>query len=68
MIYRRSIYASKNILKNAIISKNNIKIVRPGFGMHPKFYFDILGKKAKKNIKFGDRILGSSILNFNKKK
>lgn len=68
VIYRRSIYASRNISKNQVISKDNIKIVRPGFGMHPKFYSDILGKKAKKNIKFGDRILGGSILNFNEKK
>ena len=67
-IYTRSIYASKNILKNEIISKNNIKVVRPGFGMHSKFYYKILGKKVKKNIKFGDRISGNSILNFNKKK
>ena len=52
---RRSIYVSKNISKGEKITKNNIKIVRPGHGLHPKFYNYILNKKSKINLKIGDR-------------
>ena len=38
------------ILKGEIISEQNVKSIRPGFGMHPKYYKMILGKKAKSNI------------------
>jgi N-acetylneuraminate synthase/pseudaminic acid synthase len=46
---RRSIYFSENIKIGEKISKNNIKVVRPGFGLHPKFYNFLIGKKAKRN-------------------
>ena len=39
---RRSIYVSKQINKGEIISKDNIRVVRPSFGLHPKFYKKIL--------------------------
>ena len=52
---RRSIYVSKNISKGEKITKHNIKIVRPGHGLHPKFYKYILNKKSKINLKIGDR-------------
>ena len=52
---RRSIYVSKNISKGEKITKHNIKIVRPGHGLHPKFYNYVLNKKSKINLKIGDR-------------
>jgi len=52
---RRSIYVSKNIKKGEVITKNNIKIVRPNYGLHPKFYNFILNKKSNRNLKIGDR-------------
>ena len=54
---KRSIYISKNIKKGDIITKNNIKVVRPNFGLHPKFFKKILGKKINKNLFFGDRMM-----------
>ena len=53
---KRSLYISKNIKKGETISKKNIKSVRPGFGLHPKFYDEILGKKVNKNLEKGDRL------------
>ena len=52
---RRSIYVSKNIKKGEKISKKNIKVVRPNYGLHPKFYYDMIGKKAKKSLSIGTR-------------
>ena len=52
---RRSIYVSKDIIKNETITKNNVKIVRPNHGLHPKFYKFVLNKKSNVNLKIGDR-------------
>ena len=54
--FSRSLYVSKDVKKGDTISKDNIKSVRPGFGLHPKFYFEILGKKFTKNLNYGDRL------------
>lgn len=55
-IFARSLYASKDIKKGEIFSEKNIKAVRPSFGLHPKFYQEILGKKASKDIALGDAL------------
>ena len=53
---KRSIYFSKNVTKGSILTKKNIKVVRPSYGLCPKYYKKILGMKATKNFKFGDRV------------
>ena len=50
--FKRSIYASKYIKRGEKFSKNNIRIVRPGYGLDPRFYNNLLGKTSKRNIKF----------------
>lgn len=50
---RRSIYVVKDIKKNELINKYNIRKIRPSNGIHPKNYFKILGKKVKKDILAG---------------
>lgn len=52
----RSLYIVKDIQEGEVITKENVKSIRPGFGLHPKYYNDILGKKAKKNLEKGDRV------------
>lgn len=52
--FRRSIYIVKDIIKNEILTKENIKIIRPSYGLHPKNYFKVLGKKITKNCKKGE--------------
>ena len=54
--YRRSIVATKDIKKKEKFSKDNIKCLRGVNGLEPKFYFRILNKKSKKNIKYGEAI------------
>lgn len=53
---RRSIYISNNIKKGEFFTNKNIKIIRPGFGLHPKFFNNILGKKSKNNLTKGERL------------
>lgn len=56
-IFKRSIYASKDIKKDEKFTKNNIKIIRPSFGLHPKHYESLLKEKSNKNYKSGDPIV-----------
>ena len=53
---RKSIYVIRNIDKNEIFTKQNISSIRPSFGLHPKFFKFILGKKSKKKLKFGQKM------------
>ena len=50
LIFKRSIYTSKKIKKGELLSKKNIKVIRPNLGLHPKFYEKILGKKVLKDL------------------
>lgn len=60
-VFRRSIFATKDIKKGEKFSKKNIRIIRPGFGLAPKYYDKILNKKSPHNI-LKDEPLKSSIL------
>jgi N-acetylneuraminate synthase len=51
--FRRSLYVVENIESGDILTKNNVRSIRPGFGIAPKHYFDILGKKVKRDITKG---------------
>ena len=53
----RSLYVSANIKKGEIFTENNIKSVRPGYGLHTKYKPAILGKVARKDLTLGDRLV-----------
>ena len=50
MQFRRSIYVVKDIQKGEKFTEENIKIIRPGYGAHPKYFELILGKKSNSNF------------------
>ena len=51
--FRRSLFVVNNIKKGEILTEKNIKSIRPANGLHTKYYEEILGKKARKDIEFG---------------
>lgn len=51
--YARSLYVSRDIQKGEPLTKENIKSIRPGDGLHPKYYEAVLGKIATHDIKAG---------------
>ena len=51
--FRRSIYAIKDIRKGEKFTTENIRKIRPGFGLHPKYYFEILDKISTVDIEAG---------------
>jgi N-acetylneuraminate synthase len=53
LILRRSLYAVSDIKVGDTLTSKNIRSIRPNLGLDPKFYRDILGKSAAKNIKRG---------------
>ena len=55
--FSRSLYVAKDIKKGEVLTKENIRSVRPGYGTHQKYLNDILGKVATKDYKFGERFL-----------
>jgi len=52
-VFRRSIFAVEDIRQGEEFTKENIRVIRPGYGLAPKYYKDILGKKSTEDIKRG---------------
>lgn len=57
----RSLFAVDNIKKGDMFTNMNVRSIRPGNGLHPKYYDDILTKFARKNIKKGTPLSWSLI-------
>jgi len=53
LVFRRSIYVSENIKAGDILTEKNIRCVRPGKGLAPKFYTEVLGRKVNQNVEKG---------------
>jgi len=51
--FARSLYVVKDIKKGEKFTRENIKAIRPGYGLHPKYLPQILGKRACKDLKRG---------------
>lgn len=51
--FRRSLFAVKDISMGETITEENVRSIRPGMGLKPKFLPVIIGKKAKTNISYG---------------
>lgn len=62
-IFRRSIYIVKDIKKGEIFSKKNLKILRPSFGIEPKYFEKILGKPVLENLKKNNPLKKRNIKN-----
>lgn len=52
-LFRRSLYAVADIAKDARLSAENIRSIRPGLGLKPKYYGELIGKKATRDIPRG---------------
>jgi len=51
--FSRSLFIVSDIKKGDKITKDNVRSIRPGFGMHPKYYSEVLGKTFNKNLEKG---------------
>ena len=60
-IFQKSIVVIKNIKKGTILSKDMIGYKKPGIGLEPKYYKDIIGKKVTRDLTFDDIIYEGDI-------
>jgi len=51
--FSRSLYIAEDIKAGEIFTEKNLRSVRPGFGLHPKYYNQLLGKKATTHLEKG---------------
>ena len=49
-LHMRSVFTIKNIKKGDVFSAENIRVMRPNYGVHPKFFKQIIGSLAKNDI------------------
>ncbi len=56
IVFRRSIFCVKDIKQGEILTEENVRIIRPGYGLKPKFYPEILGQMALRDIVRGTPI------------
>lgn len=59
--FRKSIFVSKDIKKGEQLTKDNIRVVRPAYGMKPKYYNEVLGKVVNEDLSFGEPLCESVI-------
>lgn len=56
LTFRRSLFATKDINPGDVITEDNVRSIRPSNGIRPKYLSEMLGKKAKSAVKFGQPI------------
>jgi len=62
--FSRSLYIIKDVEKDEVLTSENVMSIRPGFGLHPKYFNSIIGKKLNKKLERGDRLSISDIVDF----
>ena len=52
-VFARSLFVVKDLKEGEKLNENNVRSIRPGYGMHPKYLKEITGKKIRKDVKKG---------------
>jgi len=53
LIFRRSLYIVQNMKKDDILTRENMRAIRPGLGLPPKYYDNLLGRRVNKDVQSG---------------
>lgn len=55
-VFRRSLYFVNDLKSGSVIKPEDIRRIRPGFGISPKYYNDVVGKIIEKDVKRGQSV------------
>ena len=53
--FSRSLYVAEDVKAGDVVTEKNVRSVRPGYGLHPKYLPEVLGKKFVKDCQMGER-------------
>jgi pseudaminic acid synthase len=59
--FSRSLYVVNDIKAGELITEQNVRSIRPGFGLHPKYYDEVIGKQSSKDLLRGTPLKMSDI-------
>ncbi|MFT7036950.1 MAG: pseudaminic acid synthase, partial [Cyclobacteriaceae bacterium] len=54
--FSRSLYVVKDIKAGEVITEENVRSIRPGFGLHPKYLTELIGKTFNQDLEAGSRL------------
>lgn len=61
MVFRRSVFAVKDVQAGEELTEENTRIIRPGYGLKPKYHRDILGMRTDRELKRGTPVSFASL-------
>lgn len=50
LVFRRSIFIVSDLKKGDVLDRKNIRVIRPGYGLHPRYLNQVLGKKINQDV------------------
>jgi sialic acid synthase SpsE len=53
LAYRRSLYVVRDVAAGGVLTRDNVRAIRPGSGLPPKYLDQILGRKASRDLRKG---------------
>jgi len=62
-IFRRSIFAIDDIREGELFTKENIRVIRPGYGISPKYYNNLIGTVSRRDISRGEPLIEDDLGN-----
>lgn len=61
VVFRRSIYAVRDIGEGEILTPENVRVIRPGFGLPPQLLTQVLGRSVRRAVRRGEPILWKTL-------
>ena len=53
LVFRRSLYIAQDMRAGEVLTRDNLRIIRPGFGLPPKYFDRVLGRRLRRAVRRG---------------